>query len=89
MVELGLAISWDEPTFLFRDDYRRCTDCDAYPLNLMLLAGLPASGWEAYSVHLARGDCRPRQSALTLAEILTRLKSSAHEPTRARCHYDR
>ena len=48
MVELGLAIAWGKPTFLFRDDYRRCTDCEAYPLNLMLFAGLPASGWEAY-----------------------------------------
>ena len=48
MVELGLAIAWDKPTFLFRDDFRRCSDSDIYPLNLMLFAGLPASGWEAY-----------------------------------------
>jgi hypothetical protein len=48
MVELGLAIAWDKPTFLFRDDIRRCTDCEGYPLNLMLFAGLPASGWKAY-----------------------------------------
>ena len=48
MVELGLAIAWDKPTFLFRDDFRRCADSEAYPLNLMLFAGLPASDWEAY-----------------------------------------
>ena len=48
MVELGLAIAWGKPTFLFRDDYRRCTGSEAYPLNLMLFAGLPAQGWEAY-----------------------------------------
>jgi len=48
MVELGLAIAWGKPTFLFRDDYRRCADSEAYPLNLMLFAGLPAQGWEAY-----------------------------------------
>ena len=48
MVELGLAIAWDKPTFLFRDDFRRCSDSDVYPLNLMLFAGLPVSGWEAY-----------------------------------------
>ncbi len=48
MVELGLAIAWDKPTFLFRDDFRRCSDSDVYPLNLMLFAGLPAAGWEAY-----------------------------------------
>ena len=48
MVELGLAIAWGKPTFLFRDDFRRCCDSDVYPLNLMLFAGLPAAGWEAY-----------------------------------------
>ena len=48
MVELGMAIAWEKPVFLFRDDFRRCTDCEQYPLNLMLFAGLPAKGWEAY-----------------------------------------
>ena len=48
MVELGAAIALGKETFLFRDDYRKCTDCEAYPLNLMLFTGLPADGWEAY-----------------------------------------
>ena len=48
MVELGLAIAWSKPIFLFRDDFRRCTDSAEYPLNLMLFAGLPREGWEAY-----------------------------------------
>ena len=48
MVELGLAIAWKKPVFLFRDDFRRCTDSDAYPLNLMLFTGLPEVGWGAY-----------------------------------------
>ena len=48
MVELGLAIAWDKPVFLFRDDFRRCTDSEAYPLNLMVFSSLPESGWEAY-----------------------------------------
>jgi len=48
MVELGMAIAWEKPVFLFRDDFRRCTDSDAYPLNLMLFAGLPKQGWEDY-----------------------------------------
>ena len=48
MVELGLAIAWGKPTFLFRDDFRRSADSDRYPLNLMLFTGLPAEGWEAY-----------------------------------------
>ena len=46
MVELGAAIAWEKPIFLFRDDFRRCTDSEQYPLNLMLFSGLPANGWE-------------------------------------------
>jgi nucleoside 2-deoxyribosyltransferase len=48
MVELGIAIALGKPTFLFRDDFRRCTDCDTYPLNLMLFTGMPESGWEGF-----------------------------------------
>lgn len=48
MVELGVAIALEKKTFLFRDDLRRCTDCERYPLNLMLFTGLPETGWEAY-----------------------------------------
>ena len=44
MVELGLAIAWEKPVFLFRDDFRRCTDSEVYPLNLMLFTGLPSRG---------------------------------------------
>ena len=48
MVELGMAIAWQKPVFLFRDDFRRCTDSETYPLNLMLFTGLPQIGWEAW-----------------------------------------
>ena len=48
MVELGVAIALGKKTFLFRDDFRRCTDCETYPLNLMLFTGLPEQGWEDY-----------------------------------------
>lgn len=48
MVELGMAIALNKAIFLFRDDFRRCTDSDQYPLNLMLFAGLPETGWEDY-----------------------------------------
>ena len=48
MVELGIAIALGKPTFLFRDDFRRVTDTEEYPLNLMLFAGLPESGWQDY-----------------------------------------
>ncbi|MYH41138.1 MAG: nucleoside 2-deoxyribosyltransferase [Chloroflexi bacterium] len=45
MVELGVAIALAKPTFLFRDDFRRATDSEHYPLNLMLFTGLPREGW--------------------------------------------
>jgi len=48
MVELGAAIALGKPTFLFRDDFRRCTDSEHYPLNLMLFAGLPEVEWSQY-----------------------------------------
>ncbi len=48
MVELGAAIALGKPTFLFRDDFRKCTDSEDYPLNLMLFAGLPSENWGDY-----------------------------------------
>lgn len=48
MVELGVAIALNKAIFLFRDDFRRCSDSEEYPLNLMLFAGLPETGWEAH-----------------------------------------
>ncbi|MCZ6635361.1 MAG: nucleoside 2-deoxyribosyltransferase [bacterium] len=48
MVELGAAIALNKKVFLFRDDFRRCTDCEDYPLNLMIFTGLPENGWEEY-----------------------------------------
>lgn len=48
MVELGMAIALNKAIFLFRDDFRRCSDNERYPLNLMVFAGLPEVGWEDY-----------------------------------------
>ena len=48
MVELGMAIALGKPTFLFRDDFRRATDSDEYPLNLMLFTGMPRQRWQDY-----------------------------------------
>ena len=45
MVELGIAIALQKPIFLFRDDFRICSDSEDYPLNLMIFAGLPRQGW--------------------------------------------
>ena len=48
MVELGMAIALSKPTFLFRDDFRRATDSEEYPLNLMLFTGIPKQDWQDY-----------------------------------------
>ena len=48
MVELGVAIALGKPTFLFRDDFRKCTDSDEYPLNLMIFMGIPYDSWNDY-----------------------------------------
>ena len=48
MVELGVAIALGKPTFLFRDDFRKCTDSDEYPLNLMIFTGIPSETWNDY-----------------------------------------
>ena len=48
MIELGIAIALKKEIFLFRDDFRNCSDSDQYPLNLMLFLGLPRNGWQKY-----------------------------------------
>jgi nucleoside 2-deoxyribosyltransferase len=48
MVELGMAIALQKAVFLFRDDFRRCSDSEIYPLNLMLFAGFPQDTWQAH-----------------------------------------
>ena len=48
MIELGIAIALKKEIFLFRDDFRNCSDSDIYPLNLMLFLGLPKYDWEKY-----------------------------------------
>lgn len=48
MIELGVAIALRKPTFLFRDDFRKCTDSEEYPLNLMLFTGMPQKRWQNY-----------------------------------------
>jgi hypothetical protein len=63
MVEIGVAIACCKQIFLFRDDFRRCTDSEAYPLNLMLFTGLPEVGWEEY-YYTAIEDIRSPQKAL-------------------------
>ena len=45
MVELGIAIALKKEIFLFRDDFRKYSDSDQYPLNLMLFVGLSKESW--------------------------------------------
>ena len=65
MVELGAAIALGKPTFLFRDDFRRCTDSEDYPLNLMVFAGLPEHGWQR-SFYTSLDDVGDPTKALAL-----------------------
>ena len=48
MIELGIAIALKKKIFLFRDDFRNCSDSNQYPLNLMLFLGLPRDDWRKY-----------------------------------------
>ena len=48
MIELGIAIALKKKIFLFRDDFRNCSDSNQYPLNLMLFLGLPRDNWRKY-----------------------------------------
>ena len=45
MIELGYAMALKKEIFLFRDDFRNCSDSDQYPLNLMIFAGLCKKEW--------------------------------------------
>ena len=56
MVELGMAIALGKPTFLFRDDFRRVTDSEQYPLNLMLFTGMPQRHLARLLLHLDQRD---------------------------------
>ena len=50
MIELGIAIALKKKIFLFRDDFRNCSDSNQYPLNLMLFLGLPRDNWKKYYI---------------------------------------
>ncbi|MEY2978508.1 MAG: hypothetical protein RLZZ435_2647 [Cyanobacteriota bacterium] len=63
MVELGVAIALQKAIFLFRDDFRRCTDSEEYPLNLMLFAGLPQENWRDF-YYTSLEELRSPQKAL-------------------------
>lgn len=68
MVELGAAIALGKPTFLFRDDFRRCTDSEQYPLNLMLFSGLPEVEWKQYVYSDLNEISDPRKALMSWAK---------------------
>lgn len=68
-VELGIAIAHLKHIFLFRDDFRRCTDSGKYPLNLMLFAGLPSDNWEDYYYTSVEDIINPNKALFKWAEI--------------------
>ena len=45
MVELRISIALKKEFFLFRDDFRNCSDSDQYPLNLNLFVGISKENW--------------------------------------------
>ena len=38
MIELGIAIALKKEIFLFRDDFRNCSDSDQYPLKSYVIS---------------------------------------------------
>ena len=61
LVEIGVAIALGKPTFLFRDDFRKCSVSDQYPLNLMIFLGIPFDSWtDYYYSSLDEIDCNKK-----------------------------
>ena len=64
MVELGMAIALKKQIFLFRDDFRNCSDTDQYPLNLMLFAGLSKENWSKHYFEALEDINSPKKNFL-------------------------
>ena len=67
MVELGIAIALKKEIFLFRDDFRNCSDSDQYPLNLMLFVGLPKKSWSKNYFQTLEDINNPKKNFLNWA----------------------
>ncbi len=68
MVELGIAIALKKEIFLFRDDFRNCSDSDQYPLNLMLFVGLPKESWSRNYFKTLKDINSPKKNFLKWAQ---------------------
>ena len=64
MVELGISIALKKKIFLFRDDFRNCSDSDQYPLNLMLFVGLSKENWSKSYFETLEDIYNPKKSFL-------------------------
>ena len=68
MVELGIAIALEKEIFLFRDDFRNCSDSDEYPLNLMLFVGPPKERWSRNYFQSLKDINNPKKNFLNWAQ---------------------
>ena len=68
MVELGIAIALKKEIFLFRDDFRKCSDSDQYPLNLMLFVGLPKESWSRNYFETLKDIKNPKKNFLNWSQ---------------------
>ena len=70
MVELGIAIALKKEIFLFRDDFRNCSDSDQYPLNLMLFVGLSKENWSKNYFETIEDIVNPKKNFLKWTKSL-------------------
>ena len=68
MIEIGIAIALKKEIFLFRDDFRNCSDSDQYPLNLMLFAGLHKEYWSRNYIESLEDIINPQKNFLNWAQ---------------------
>ena len=68
MVELGISIALNKEIFLFRDDFRNCSDSDQYPLNLMLFVGLSKENWSKNYFESIEDILNPKKNFLNWAK---------------------
>ena len=68
MIELGIAIALKKEIFLFRDDFRNCSDSNQYPLNLMLFVALPKESWSRNYFENLKDINNPKKNFLSWAQ---------------------
>ena len=69
MIELEISIALNKEIFLFRDDFRNCSDSDQYPLNLMLFAGLSKENWSKNYFESLEDINNPKKNFLNWVKV--------------------